>query len=111
MSTTTPDQNLHDAVIKRLQKVIDPETQVDVIRMRLVENLVVEPGGLISYTFRPSSPLCPIAVFLAQQVKQAVTEVPGVTGQQITVKDYVAAEQLTELINGEDSGPQWPVKR
>jgi succinyl-CoA synthetase alpha subunit len=40
-------------------------------------------------------------VFLAQQVKQAVAEVPGVTAQQITVTGYVAADELTELINKE----------
>ena len=89
--------------------VIDPETQVDVVRMRLVEDLVVETNGEASYTFRPSSPLCPIAVHLAQQIKKAVAEVPGITRQQITVKDYNPAEHLTELINGQDTGPTWPV--
>ena len=65
------------AVIERLRRVIDPETQVDVIRMRLVEDLEVDETGRASYTFRPSSPLCPVAVFLVTQIKQAVSEVPG----------------------------------
>jgi metal-sulfur cluster biosynthetic enzyme len=70
--------------------------------MRLVEDLTVDPEGRVSYTFRPSSPLCPIAVFLAQQIKQAVAEVPGISSQQITVTGYVAAEELTKLINKEN---------
>jgi metal-sulfur cluster biosynthetic enzyme len=69
--------------------------------MRLVEDLTVDYEGRVSYTFRPSSPLCPIAIFLVQQIKQAVAEVPGVTAQQITVMGYVAAEELTKLINKE----------
>jgi metal-sulfur cluster biosynthetic enzyme len=89
-------------IIERLRKVIDPETGADVLRMRLIENLVVEADGNISYTFRPSSPLCPIAVYLVQQIKNAVAEVPGVTRQQIAVRDYVAADELTELINKEN---------
>jgi len=86
-------------IMRHLRTVIDPETGADVIRMRLVEDLVVDENGHVSYTFRPSSPLCPIAVSLAQTIKRAVAQVPGVTGQTITVKDYVEAEELTEWLN------------
>jgi metal-sulfur cluster biosynthetic enzyme len=91
----------HQAILDRLRQVIDPETGADVIRMRLIDNLIVTETGEAHYTFRPSSPVCPIAVYLVQQIKQAVAEVPGVTGQKITVEDYVSAEQLTHLINQE----------
>ena len=91
------------AIIERLQKVIDPETGADVVRMRLVENLAVDADGRVVYTFHPSSPLCPIAVFLVQQIKQAIATVPGVTAQKIKVSGYVAAEELTKLINQETS--------
>jgi metal-sulfur cluster biosynthetic enzyme len=100
MSTTNHAQ-LQQAIIERLRSVIDPETRADVVRMRLVEDLTVNYEGRVSYTFRPSSPLCPIAVFLVQQIKQAVAEVPGVIAQHITVMGYVAAEDLTKLINKE----------
>jgi metal-sulfur cluster biosynthetic enzyme len=93
--------DLAHAILERLKTVIDPETGADVVRMRLVENLSVTPEGEVHYTFRPSSPLCPIAVFLAQQIKQAVAAVPGVTTQQIEVTGYVAAEELTRLINSD----------
>ncbi|MBC8496178.1 MAG: DUF59 domain-containing protein [Anaerolineales bacterium] len=89
------------AILERLGQVIDPETGADVMRMRLIEDLVVEEDGQVRYTFRPSSPLCPIAVHLVQQIKLAVAEVPGVREQDITVTGYVAAEELTELINKE----------
>ena len=69
------------------------------MRMRLVENLSVDASGKVAYTFRPSSPLCPIAVFLVQQIKRAVAAVPGVTAQEIKVTEYVAAKELTKLIN------------
>ncbi|HEY44475.1 MAG TPA: DUF59 domain-containing protein [Anaerolineae bacterium] len=93
--------HLMEAIIARLREVIDPETNADVIRMRLVKDLKVQPGGVICYTFQPSSPLCPIAVFLATQIKQAVAEVPGVTAQEIRVEGYIAEEELTKLMNKE----------
>jgi metal-sulfur cluster biosynthetic enzyme len=93
--------DLQDAILTQLKTVIDPETGADVVRMRLVENLVVDAEGGVSYTFHPSSPLCPIAVYLVQQIKGAVGTVPGVKAQKIKVTGYVAAEELTKLINAE----------
>ncbi len=93
--------SLEEAILERLKTVIDPETNVDVVRMRLVDNLSVDAFGKVRYTFRPSSFVCPIAVMLALNIKRAVAEVPGVTGQEIAVKDYLMAEELEKLINEE----------
>ncbi|GAB4530124.1 MAG: hypothetical protein Kow0063_07910 [Anaerolineae bacterium] len=97
MSEST--QNIEQAIIEQLQKVIDPETGADVWRMRLVTHLRVDEEGHVSYCFRPSSPLCPIAIPLAHMIKSAVSQTPGVTGQTIQVTNYVQAELLTELLN------------
>jgi len=69
------------------------------LRMRLIENLEVDEEGVVSYTFRPSSPVCPIAVTLAMSIKSAVSEVEGVEYQEITIKDYVNAKQLSEYLS------------
>jgi metal-sulfur cluster biosynthetic enzyme len=92
-------ETLRQAILTRLSTVIDPETGVDVVRMRLIEELKVDDAGHVSYTFRPSSPLCPIAVFLVMSIKAAVAEVPGVSQQAVTVTGYVQAEELTALIS------------
>jgi len=94
-------KDLQAAILEQLKTIIDPETGADVMRMCLVEKLEVSPNGRVSYTFHPSSPLCPIAVFLVQQIKQAIAAVPGVTKQTIVVTGYVAAEELTKLINAD----------
>lgn len=94
---------LREAIIERLRTVIDPETNADVVRMRLVQDLSVDDQGQVSYTFRPSSPLCPIALPLALMIRQAVAEVPGVTRQQVTVEGYVEAETLTKFLNATSS--------
>lgn len=89
---------LEEAVTEKLTKVIDPETGVDVIRMKLVENLVVDEAGKATYIFRPSSPLCPIAVPLAVMIIKAVGETEGITGQSMTVVDYIEADKLNEIL-------------
>lgn len=91
-------KELEQAVIEKLSEVIDPETGIDVMKMHLVLDIQIDPDGKISYVFRPSSPLCPIAVPLALGIIDAIKEVPGITGQQITVKDYSQADQLNEIL-------------
>lgn len=89
---------VEQAVINQLQKVIDPETGVDVVRMRLIEDLTVDETGKVRYRFRPSSPLCPLAVTLALQIKEAVAQVEDVTGQEVEVVGYVGAGVLNALL-------------
>ena len=64
---STDPKKLQQTIIERLSEVIDPETGADVLRMRLIEDLVASEDGRASYAFRPSSPLCPIAVYLVQR--------------------------------------------
>jgi len=86
------------AILERLSKVIDPETGVNVVRMRLIEDLIVDEKGYVSYKFRPSSPFCPIAVPLSLDIQHAVAEVEGMTGQNVEVVDFALAEELTQWL-------------
>lgn len=95
------EPSLGPAILERLSSVIDPETNIDVVRMRLVENLWVDALGKVRYIFRPSSFVCPIAVMLAMNIKNAVAEVPGVKSQEIAIEGYLMAEELEKLINQE----------
>ncbi len=94
----TDPEKLKEAILKRLSEVIDPETGADVVRMRLIEDLMVDENGRVSYKFRPSSPLCPIAVPLSLMIQKAVAEVDGVTGQEFQIVGYLRAEELTRWI-------------
>ena len=97
------NMTLREQILMRLVEVIDPETGVDVLRMRLIEDLAVnEATGVVAYCFRPSSPLCPIAHSLAVDIKHAVAGVEGVTKQDIKVEGYVKAKELTDIINRDD---------
>lgn len=91
-------KNLKLAVVERLMKVIDPETGVDVIKMGLVLDMQIDEQGNIRYSFRPSSPLCPIAIPLVMDIIRAVSEVPEINQQDVIVIDYVQAEELNNLL-------------
>jgi metal-sulfur cluster biosynthetic enzyme len=92
------NSGLFQAVNSQLQKVIDPETGLDVLRMHLVRDIAIDPVGKVSYIFRPSSVLCPIALPLALNIIKAVSIVPGVTGQTMMVKDHIQADELNQIL-------------
>ena len=94
----TDREMVREVILARLATVIDPETGVDVVRMRLIEGLMVDEEGVARYTFHPSSPLCPLAVPLALSIHEAVAEVEGVAGQEIEVAGYVQAAELTDIL-------------
>ena len=108
-------EKLREAILARLSTVIDPETGVDVVRMRLIEDLMVDENGRVSYKFRPSSPLCPIAVPLSLVIHKAIAGVEGVTGQEVQIVGYLQAEELTrwiqEALARQDKGAKDPSPR
>jgi metal-sulfur cluster biosynthetic enzyme len=84
--------------LERLRSVIDPGVGVDVVSLRLIEDLTVDGAGVARYKFHPSSPLCPVAIPLALSIREAVAEVAGVTGQEIEVVGYMRAEELNAAL-------------
>lgn len=95
----TDREQLKQDILNALSSVIDPETGADVIRMRIVADLTVDEIGVATYLFRPSSRLCPIALPLVISVIEAIKAVPGVTDQQVTVVDYVGADELNAILH------------
>jgi metal-sulfur cluster biosynthetic enzyme len=91
-------EKIYQDVISALQEVIDPETGADVIRMRLVLDLNIHEDGTAEYTFRPSSPLCPIALTLVLSIIETVKSVDGVMDQNVRVVDYTGAEALNAIL-------------
>jgi metal-sulfur cluster biosynthetic enzyme len=89
---------IRENVIRALRKVIDPETGADVVRMRLVLDLQIHADGTAEYIFRPSSPLCPIALTLVMEIIEAIKEVEGVHDQKVTVVNYAGADELNEIL-------------
>ena len=95
----TDAETLRQAILVCLSKVIDPETGVDVVHMRLIEDLTVKNNGLVSYKFRPSSPFCPIAIPLSSEIKQAIAEVEGVSGQEMEIVGFALGDELMKWLN------------
>lgn len=101
-------EKIETDVLGAIRAVIDPETGADVLRMRLVIDLTIHPNGTAEYTFRPSSPLCPIALPLVISIIEAVKAVDGVMDQIVTVVDYAGADELNQILRSFPLAKQKP---
>jgi metal-sulfur cluster biosynthetic enzyme len=66
-----------EEVTEALTNVIDPELGLDFVELGLVYEVVVDDGD-VDITFTLTSPGCPIGPQVTEQMKEFVSEVPGV---------------------------------
>jgi len=71
-------------ILKALEKAIDPETGIDVVRMGMIKK-VEEKNGNVKISFTPTTPFCPMIGYLVEQIKQAAKTVKGVKGVEVEV--------------------------
>ena len=90
--------DLKDKVIKRLKTVIDPETGMDVVKMRLIKDLMISNEGKVSFKFRPSSSVCPLVFSLTFKIQKALKEIEEVKGLEMVVVDHQMSEELNGLL-------------
>ena len=89
------------AVRDVLYEVINPETDLSIMRMDLIHGLNANEQGEVSLVFRPSSPVCPMAYSLADSIKKKVREIETVKSVSIKVENFHQAEHLESLLNAE----------
>jgi len=89
---------LKDNIEQVLRRIIDPGTKLDIMRMKLVRDLAIDQDGRVSLTFRPSSPVCPMAFKLAHDIQMTVQQMQGVKDVELKVAGYNRADELTEVL-------------
>jgi metal-sulfur cluster biosynthetic enzyme len=92
---------IREEIQEALRGIIDPGTGLDVVRMGLVKNTRLEREGAgykATLTFRPSSPVCPMAFKLAWDMKQSAQAVRNIETVEIKVEGYNRAAELEAIL-------------
>lgn len=92
-STWTPDGEVHpprpqvseDAVIAAVSTVYDPEIPVDIYQLGLIYAIELADDGKVKIEMTLTTPSCPAAQDLPDQVQEAVRCVEGVTDVEVEV--------------------------
>ncbi|MDY3520252.1 SUF system Fe-S cluster assembly protein [Riemerella anatipestifer] len=93
-----------EEIIKTLKTVYDPEIPVDIYELGLVYDVQISDEGKVKVVMTLTTPNCPVAESLPQEVKEKVSEVEGVnevdlelTFEPSWTKDMMSKEARFEL--------------
>jgi FeS assembly SUF system protein len=77
------DPDLMARVLEALKTVHDPEIPVNIVELGLIYELMVKRGGTVYVEMTLTTPACPVAGALPDQVKEAAAAVEGVTEARV----------------------------
>lgn len=98
------DNTLETTIIEVLKTIYDPEIPVDVYELGLIYEVNIAEGGKVTIEMTLTSPNCPVAESLPQEIKDKVLEIEGVEESTVNVvfeppwdKDMMSEEAKLEL--------------
>jgi FeS assembly SUF system protein len=76
---------LKDRVIEALKSVYDPEIPVDIYELGLIYDIQISEDGDAVITMTLTTPHCPVAESLPNEVERRVLSVPGIRDAEVKV--------------------------
>jgi FeS assembly SUF system protein len=77
------DNELVDAVVEALKSIYDPEIPVDIYELGLIYDVAISEDGDAVVTMTLTTPHCPVAESLPQEVELRVLSVPGIRDAEV----------------------------
>jgi FeS assembly SUF system protein len=86
-SAIPPDEmaRLADEIVGALKTVYDPEIPADIYELGLIYKVGIDDDRMVNIEMTLTSPNCPSAAELPQQVENAVAAVPGVREAKVNI--------------------------
>lgn len=95
---------IEERIVEVLKTVYDPEIPVDVYNLGLIYRIELQDDGQLDIDMTLTAPNCPAADFIAEDVRQKVSAVEGVTAARVNLvfepewdKDMMSEEAKLEL--------------
>ncbi|HMN06129.1 MAG TPA: SUF system Fe-S cluster assembly protein [Flavobacteriales bacterium] len=102
--TNDEKEQLEERVIMALKTVYDPEIPVDVYELGLIYNVQVNDDASVDVTMTLTSPSCPVAESLPEEVREKVAQTAGVANAKVDLtfeppwtRDMMSEAAMLEL--------------
>jgi serine O-acetyltransferase len=76
-----------EMILEALRPVVDPEIGMSVVDLGMIREIVIDKEGKVEIKMVLTTPFCPLASMLTEQVQQATAAVPGVKEAKVTLLD------------------------
>ncbi len=73
-----------EVIRERLRDVFDPEMRLSVVDLGLIYAIAIE-GDTVHITYTLTTPACPLAPVIAEQIRAAALDVPGVRDVELSL--------------------------
>ncbi len=84
-SDSMEHDGVEDAITDALKTVYDPEIPVNIFELGLIYNVVLSEERHAEITMTLTSPACPVAGTLPEEVRAKVADVPGVDTANVEI--------------------------
>lgn len=74
---------LRDRITQALKKVYDPELPINIYDLGLIYEMNIEDDGSVGVRMTLTTPNCPMAETIVTSVRDAITQVEGVTSAEV----------------------------
>ena len=71
--------SLKEKIIEEIKKIYDPEIPVNIYELGLIYRLEVDENNKVNIDMTLTSPNCPVAESLPNQVKETIMKIAGVS--------------------------------
>lgn len=82
---TTTDEALRERIIDTIHTIFDPEIPVDIYELGLIYKIEIFPINNVMIEMTLTSPMCPVAETMPQEVQDKVKEIDEVNDVQVEV--------------------------
>lgn len=79
------EDNLRDKVVEAIKQVYDPEIPVDVYELGLIYEISIHPVNSVYVLMTLTSPACPSAEQIPDEIKQKIQEIEGIGDVNVEV--------------------------
>ena len=105
MSEETLDtEKLGDEIVRVLKTIYDPEIPVDIYELGLIYDVFVNENSEVKILMTLTSPNCPVAESLPQEVKEKVSSINDISSCEVEItfdppwnKEIMSEEAKLEL--------------
>jgi len=93
-------QQLRRMIFDELTKIVDPEINVSIMELELIDNIDIN-GSDVKIDLHLTSPFCP-AIFgfkIAQDVHDNLLKIEGINDVKLNVSNHFMAEAINNQVN------------
>jgi len=93
-------QGLRRLIFDELTKIVDPEINVSIMELELIDNIDIN-GSSVKVDIHLTSPFCP-AIFgfkIAQDIHDNLLKIEGVDDVKLNISNHFMAEAINNQVN------------